>query len=154
MALAPAVVAGVAGVRTQIANASRHAARGAPRNSGLVSGQPSLMKVGVRLLQGTASFVFVLAAMKLHVLAIDTRSWPSTIGHLDSRGVSYGSGSDGGVGVTGDSAIYARYSYQVAGKHYVGSRVKMWDMLLTKPGITPGSLDPSRAGGRVTVFYN
>lgn len=113
------------------------------------------MQVTIRLFLGVASFALLLTAVRLHVLVMDTRSWSTTLGELDSRGLfNYGNGSDGGVGVMGDTSVYARYSYQVAGKQYVGSRVKVWDMPLTKPGITPGSLDPSRAAGLVTVSYN
>jgi hypothetical protein len=54
----------------------------------------------------------------------------------------------------GDTAIYARYSYRVGEKVYTGSRVRIWDMPFSNPGITPETLSPPTAGAMVTVFYD
>ena len=97
----------------------------------------------------------LLSALYLHLLAREVKSWPTTVGRLDSKGVvGYGAGSDGAAGTTNDYAVYVSYSYQVGDKVLHGSNVRVWDMTFSYRALAEDYLKDNHAGAPVRVFYN
>lgn len=108
-----------------------------------------------RLVAGVAAIVLVAIAFYVHILAGAVKSWPATVGTLDMKGiVGYGAGSDGAAGTTNDYAVYVRYSYQVGGKNFTGSNVRVWDMTFNSRSLAEDYLKDNQAGSTVPVFYN
>ena len=97
----------------------------------------------------------LLSALYVHLLAREVKSWPTTVGKLDSKGlVKYGAGSNGaGAGSDTDYAVYARYTYHVGGNVLHGSNVRMWDMTFNDRSAAERYLKDN-TGDTVQVFYN
>jgi hypothetical protein len=97
----------------------------------------------------------LLSALYLHLLAREVKSWPTTVGTLDSKGiVGYGAGSDGAAVGTNDYAVYVSYSYQVGDKVLRGSNIRVWDMTFSYRALAEDYLKDNHAGAAVRVFYN
>jgi hypothetical protein len=108
-----------------------------------------------RCVAAVTAIVLVAIALYVHILAGEVKSWPETVGTLDMKGiVGYGAGSDGAAGTTNDYAVYVRYSYQVGGKNFTGSNVRVWDMTFNSQSLAEEYLKNNQAGSTVPVFYN
>jgi hypothetical protein len=108
-----------------------------------------------RLVAGITAIVLVAVALYVHILAGEVKSWPETVGTLDMKGVvGFGAGSDGAAGTTNDYAVYVRYFYQVGGKNFTGSNVRVWDMTFSSHSLAEEYLKNNQAGATVAVFYN
>jgi len=105
-----------------------------------------------RLVAAMAAIVLVAIVLYVHILAGEVKSWPTTVGTLDMKGiVGYGAGSRL---APNEYAVYVRYSYQVGGKNFTGSNVRVWDMTFNSRSLAEGYLKNNQAGSTVRVFYN
>jgi hypothetical protein len=107
------------------------------------------------LLTGVAG-ALLLCSLYLHLLARDVKSWPTTVGTLDSKGVvKYGAGSNGAArGSDNNYAVYVRYTYQIGDGTFHGTNVRIWDMTFNYRSAAESYLKDRNPGDPVQVFYN
>jgi Protein of unknown function (DUF3592) len=108
-----------------------------------------------RLVAVVIAIALVVSALYAHILAGEVKSWPTTVGTLDMKGiVGYGAGSYVRAGNTNDYAVSVRYSYRVGDKNLTGSNVRVWDMTFNSRALAEDYLKNNQSGSSIPVSYN
>jgi hypothetical protein len=121
-----------------------------------VSGLRGAMDNIGRYLLIVVACALLLGSLHLHFLAEEVKSWPTTLGRLDSKGiVKYGAGPNGaGAGSDSEYTVYVRYTYQLGDNTFQGTNVRIWDMTFNYRSAAERYLKEHNAGENVQVFYN
>ena len=96
--------------------------------------------------------------LRMLVLAIRSRRWPSVMGRLQRVGLKtmeyIGRESDGGVDSARMAAVDFAYEYEVEGRRFQGRRVTFSDHVSKTPHNLERVLEEFRQASHVRVFYD
>ena len=109
-----------------------------------------------RFLLTVVGGALLLSSLYVHLLAREVKSWATTIGRLDSKGiVKYGAGSNGAAGGKDNNyAVDVHYTYQIGDSVLHGTNVRVWDMTFNYRSAAEHYLKDINTGDTVQVFYN